>query len=523
MNKSVLYSIFIISIFICTLFLKKKFKPALNKNIERFTEMPTIEDKKIKIYYHNVTTDKGGTSDTEDSINAVSEMNRLTKNSKIFFKPNNDTEYTISFFIKLNITETNNVTTIISCKKSDSDNTPLWSLRYSKGTSANHNFYIKFGNSPDKNSDSFNLPYVQDKIYSVYISFKKNKLFCWIDAQVKELENKATYFTLEPSIDNIILFNSDSLELHSKDHEYTTTGSTLSSISISNIFVHNRYFTSTDINFTPTCKYNPSNDINLYSCKEKCNEEINCTQINCNKICESLDKILHKPSPTELEPHCPQKIRVVPINEGFTIEFKKPEYEGFKAKIDKFIIIAKLLYVDIGDYTNNTRIYTFDAPNSVNCKYNIEGLINSKFYNISVLSHSTNSERVGFISKDSSDVETNAPNGTIMDSHPALIETENQIKTIVESDDDDELLNNSKCYGDESHKYKFSSSLLDKEKIKNMYKPGGGNLENVILKNINPNIENLIYDIESVNKKGIEIEEDSVSIMKDWDRDFDFI
>jgi hypothetical protein len=514
MNKSVLYSIFIISIFICTLFLKKKFKPALNKNIERF------ETKDTKIYYHNVTIDEqGGTSEIGDSINAVSKMDKLTKNSKIFFKPQN-TEYTISFFLKLNITEADNVTTIISCKKSDSNNTPLWSLQYGK-MSGGEKFYIKLGNIPDKNTHSFNISAGDNNIYSIYISFKINELICWIDGESFPLQNDTKNNDIEPTIENIIIFNSDSLELHSKTQTERTSADTLNSISVSNIFVHNQYFTMDNIKTTQVCKYNPSNDSNIYECKEQCNKTPICSPEECNKICKTLEKKLHKPSPITQEPNAPKKIRVVPINQGFTIEFKKPEYEGFKAKIDKFIIIAKLLYVDIGDYTNNTRIYTFDAPNSENCKYNIEGLINSKLYNISVLSHSTNSEGVGFVSKESSEVETSQPYGDIIESHPALIETENQIKTIVESDD--ELLNNSKCYGDESSKYKFSSSLLDKEKIKNMYKSGGANLENIILKNINPNIENLIYDIENVNKKGIEIEEESVSIMKDWDRDFDFI
>ena len=57
-----------------------------------------------------------------------------------------------------------------------------------------------------------------------------------------------------------------------------------------------------------------------------------------------------------------------------------------------------------------------------------------------------------------------------------------------------------------------------------MYKPGGTSLENMILTKIDPNIENLIYDMENINKKGIEsYDSDSVSIMKDFDSDFNFI
>ena len=548
MNKSILYSIFIISIFICTLYLNKKLNtpvlntpvlktPVLNtpvlktlktlNNIEKFGDPTTPTPNPKKIIYHNVWPDDGGISESRDgsSHNAVSKMNKLTKNSIIFFKPmiSKEGEYTISFFLKINNVGTvKTVKTIISCKKTDVDDTPIWSLRYNEDT-----FYIKLGNSPDKNSESFNLQSSIDdtKIYSVYISFRKDELFCWIDGESKKLKNKhdTTSSTLEPDINNIILFNSDSLILLPKDiQDDGTSLDSMDSISVSNIFVHKDFFTEQNINYTPTCKYNPSNDTNMTTCKEKCNNEQNCKQEDCNKICKTLEKQLHEPSLTSPEPDCPKKIRVVSKDRGFIVEFKKPEYQGFKAKIDKFIIIVKPLYIDIGDSSNNTRIYTFNATNSVNCKYEIDGLINKKFYNISVLSHSIDLNKKEFISINSSDVETEAPDGLIMESHPALIENETEIKNIVENEDT--IQYNSPCYGDESSKYKFSSSLLDIDKVKNMYKPGGTSLENMILTKIDPNIENLIYDMENINKKGIEsYDSDSVSIMKDFDSDFNFI
>ena len=55
-------------------------------------------------------------------------------------------------------------------------------------------------------------------------------------------------------------------------------------------------------------------------------------------------------------------------------------------------------------------MYNFTASDSLNCEYNIDGLINDKFYNISVFSHNDK----GFMSLQPSDIETEKPKGKIL-------------------------------------------------------------------------------------------------------------
>ena len=63
-------------------------------------------------------------------------MNKLFQNSKIYFMPGIDIEYSISFYFKRKDKETpqntNNVRTIISCKESDSSEKSFYFLNISR-------------------------------------------------------------------------------------------------------------------------------------------------------------------------------------------------------------------------------------------------------------------------------------------------------------------------------------------------------------------------------------------------------
>lgn len=544
MKKTTLYSIYIVIILMITYYIREKlnFKTktiSLSNNIsvkqietfqttsgepEDNTPISTLEDTDTQeydigdyVYYYRIGKDTGGITQK----NAVDTMNKFYGYSKAYFKPNIDIEYNVSFYFKKG-EDTKKVKTIICCMDSINNDKILWSLKYLDDT-----FYIKFGLTPDKNSETLTIESTPDepnKLYSIYVSFKKNKLFCYIDSDSKTIDiNDSTDDPIAPNNSHIIMFNSESKQILEKPRECfgenPESDDCKHSMSISNILLGDKFITEKDINYTAVCKYDPSNDTNQNICKERCIKTKDCAANVCNSICNTISKIIKEPTSDDPEPEPPKKIRVTGVDKGFKIEFKKPEFQGFKSKIDKFIIIVKALYVDGDDTENSTKIYNFAASDNINCEYDIKGLVNDKFYNISVFSHNDK----GFMSLQPSDIETEQPKGKTMEAHPALLETENQIQKIIDSESEDKNFNNP-CFGDESKKYRFSSSILDSEKVNNMYKFGGSNFDNIFLNKINPNMETVLLDLEKIDNQNNNTSNnsDSVKVMKDFDEDFNF-
>jgi hypothetical protein len=543
MKKSIIYCIFIILLLMITYYIREK----INVKTKSINLLDNIEDDDSTILEtfdqededisentmftftknnENMIYHYWNEKDTNGGIvkqNAISVMNKLYSHSKIFFKLSNTKidEYGISFYFKKGC-DTDKIRTIVCCKDNNTaeNNKIIWSIKYLKNV-----FYIKYGFTPDKYSETLTIESSdQNKIYSVYISYSysKKKLFCYIgsDSKIIEIEKEDL---IQPSSENNIIFNSESQYLYKpgvdcfnddkgnkgSDCEYT--------MSISNIFKYNKFITENDIGYDPVCKYDPSNDTDSNMCKEKCIKELNCKTTYCNNICNTIGRNLKEPIIKDLEPNPPKKIRVTGIDKGFKIEFKKPAFQGYQANIDKFIIIVKPLYVDGDDMENRTKIYNFSTQDNQNCEYTVSGLINDKFYNISVFSHNDK----GYMSLEPSNIETEQPKGKTMEAHPALLETENQIQKIIESEDQNF---NSACFGDESKKYKFSSSILDGEKINNMYKYGGTNFDNTFLNKINPNMENILLDIERVDSSNNNnsAQSEAVIAMKDFDESLNF-
>ena len=178
----------------------------------------------------------------------------------------------------------------------------------------------------DKNAATVTLQSQEtgnSEIHSIYISFKENLFFFYIDSETRTLgiENSKKTSTnsveqseiIKPSSDNIIIFNSENGDIKyddcigEKSEETPSDSECVHTMSISNIYLHKKFITAKDINYTAVCKYDPSNDTNQNICKERCIKTKDCTANVCNSICSTISKVVKKPTSDDPEPQPPKK------------------------------------------------------------------------------------------------------------------------------------------------------------------------------------------------------------------------
>ena len=193
------------------------------------------------------------------------------------------------------------------------------------------------------------------------------------------------------------------------------------------------------------CKYDPRYDTDVSDCIQKCQSNDACNINLCETICKSSGSILPNETKEELEPDPPKQIRLIPHNRALEIQFRKPKHQGLDSKIDKYIVMAKLKFVNDKNKNKETKLYTFNVFEEDFHKFTLKGLLNNQFYDISVLSHNDKD----LTSKTSSETQTQAPVG--------------------DDQTEDDIPIQEYCYNPE---YKFKSNIIDSAIVSDMYKDG---------------------------------------------------
>jgi hypothetical protein len=469
------------------------------------SQIPT--DNFNKLYYYNVINK----SIPHENINFF-EFNNT--DSKIF--ANLKGTNTVGFYFKLPETNIANSYKIISSNNYNENNNldtftnPIWSLNFVEG-----NFYIKYKQNKIQQKYKFNIIVDNTEIIYIKIAYNSNSkiLRCNINGDEKIIYNIKYY-------KNILLFGNNSSKLNN-DITDTKTSNKPNNMLVGDIKIENIYDPYLKDKIL-ICKYNPSKDKTKYNCVHKCLKLNNCNQPKCDKICKYIagSDFKGEDTRTDKEPDPPSNVRVIPQDNGFTIEFIKPEYEGYNAKITKYIVVVKNKFTKLKNI-NDEKIYSFNSNNDSELKYSIKGLDNNNMYNIFVLSYNDKS----LISKTASEIETNSPDGTSEEIHDLLIEPDSVISKQI-NDYIGEHLDEKDDYCKAEDKFNFNLINLDKidrneyqNKIKQIV------LDNEVESEMSNSIKNTIANnpiLKNSDEEDISINEmiqdsNSVSILKDFE------
>ena len=473
------------------------------------TTSPIPTDNFNKLYYYNVINK----SIPHENINFF-EFNNT--NSKIF--ANLKGTNTVGFYFKLPETTANSYKIISSNRYNENNNldtftNPIWSLNFIEG-----NFYIKYKQNKIQQKYKFNIIIDNTEIIYIKIAYNLNLkiLSCNINSDQKIIENIKYY-------KHILLFGNNSSKLNNNSSKLNnnSTDTKPNNMLVGDIKIENIYDPDLEDKIL-ICKYNPSKDKTKYNCVHKCLKLNNCNQPKCDKICKYIagSDFSEEKLNTDKEPDPPSNIRVIPQDNGFIIEFIKPEYEGYNAKITKYIVVVKNKFTKLKNI-NDEKIYSFNSNNDSELKYSIKGLDNNKMYNIFVLSYNDKN----LISKTASEIETSSPDGTSEEIHDLLIEPDSVISKQI-NDYIGEHLDEKDDYCKAEDKFNFNLINLDKID-RNEYQ---NKIKQIVLDNereseISNSIKNTIENnpiLKNSDEEDISINEiiqdsNSVSILKDFE------
>ena len=476
-------------------------------DVRTTTTPPIPTDNFNKLYYYSVINK----SIPHENINFF-EFNNI--DSKIF--ANLKGTNTVGFYFKLPETNTANSYKIISSNNYNENNNldtftnPIWSLNFIEG-----NFYIKYKQNKIQQKYKFNIIVDNTEIIYIKIAYNSNSkiLRCNINGDEKIIYNIKYY-------KNILLFGNNSSKLNN-DITDTKTSNKPNNMLVGDIKIENIYDPYLKDKIL-ICKYNPYKDKTKYNCVHKCLKLNNCNQPKCDKICKYIagSDFNEEKLNTDKEPDPPSNVRVIPQDNGFIIEFIKPEYEGYNAKITKYIVVVKNKFTKLKNI-NDEKIYSFNSNNDSELKYSIKGLDNNNMYNIFVLSYNDKN----LISKTASEIETSSPDGTSEEIHDLLIEPDSVISKQI-NDYIGEHLDEKDDYCKAEDKFNFNLINLDKidrneyqNKIKQIV------LDNEIESEMSNSIKNTIENntiLKNSDEEDISINEiiqdsNSVSILKDFE------
>ena len=184
-----------------------------------------------------------------------------------------------------------------------------------------------------------------------------------------------------------------------------------------------------------SCKFVPHGQL-LKNCIEKCKSTNNCDTTYCNEICNScsdsdacmwLPKIEEKDIQEDvnntIEDKSPgsMKIKAIPLDEKVLLQWKLKNQGS--SPIINYIIIVKESFSN----SKSKRISLHKDPTCKNCEYEVTGLKNQVYYDISI--RAVNNHGIGNISN----IETVAPIGERRNSDvsDSLLESDLEIAKLV--------------------------------------------------------------------------------------------
>lgn len=481
MNNIVFYSLLIIVFFCIIVFIKDRWGEGFETNPEEnpeesveFERQQFGEDMENKISYRNMIVSNNVTPENS-KLNIIDKLYKFNTNSELWINSKNSTEYNFKFVFNFEPDDLSKGYTIVSGKyKQDiKKKFNVWSLVLRKNS-----FILNLDKGAQKKSK---LTWDPDKkqtfeiMISYKIKFSNHSLNCYIAGELLQMNSTSS---LDYNVGHTVIFGSEQypIEAYSVGNTSTTNSITtlqpVKFINFNNDFIANSFPNKNhpfphsigDIDYetdfktveqikkkmskeSVVCKYDPRYDSNTSDCISKCQANDACNLNICETICKSCGPILPNETKEELEPDPPTQIRLIPHNNALEIQFRKPKHQGLDSKIDKYIVMAKLKFLNDKNKNKETKLYTFNVFEEDFHKFTLNGLLNNQFYDISVLSHNENDHT----SKTSSETQTQAPVG----------------------DDDDQTEDDipiqEYCYNPE---YKFKSNIIDSAIVSDMYKDG---------------------------------------------------
>ena len=194
-----------------------------------------------------------------------------------------------------------------------------------------------------------------------------------------------------------------------------------------------------DYKIKKLCKFIPHGET-IKQCYDKCVDTDDCDLKYCQDVCNSCKDynscewvvkpkppIVKSPEPILRHPYS-MKIKAVPFDGRITIQWKREDWMDGGSPITDYIVMVYETF----NKADGTRISLVneDVINSQNCSYNIEGLKNQVYYDVSI--RAVNNIGLG----DISNIETTSPVGPVkLDSiSNALLESDVEIAKKVSED-----------------------------------------------------------------------------------------
>lgn len=357
---------------------------------------------------------------------------------------NNLVQYTLFFNVEFNSSSPYQV--IINSM--DVNNNLLYELYLFNGY-----IYLKFYNKSHKFTEQIET----NKNYTIVLNVSKNNLTCFFNSDIKSLTTIDTKET-----NNDIVFGS----IYKNSKIINPLDGFIGNINLYNDVIEpQKLLGLMDTGSAKLlekkieiCKFIPSGTT-LALCKEKCKKDNACDPDYCDKICEKcIDYNNCKWLPTpKAEPKAvlpdpdvpmPPKIHCYSGDGYIEVRFKKP-FDNH-SPINKYLIQTKKSYKNDGI----TKLVNFEANDcgKGSCKFQLKGLDNQDYYNISVRSINAIGMSIN------SNTVTIAPDGEIATKQlsDALIETDDEIKKELYKD-----FNYDDTYCDASSFVNYDEHILD--------------------------------------------------------------
>ena len=187
------------------------------------------------------------------------------------------------------------------------------------------------------------------------------------------------------------------------------------------------------------CKFIPHGET-LRQCYDKCKDTEDCDVKYCQDVCNSCKDydacewvvkptppIVKTPEPILRRPYS-MKIKAVPFDGKITLQWKREAWMDGGSPITDYIIMVYETF-NKGDGTRIS-LAGEDTANAQNCSYNVEGLKNQVYYDVSI--RAVNNIGLG----DISNIETTSPIGpvNINSISNALLESDVEIAKKVSED-----------------------------------------------------------------------------------------